>query len=234
MCLTIWLDQLHCTAVTTDLFFQWQECNSRTFLISESPLRADNCIPVTGVIRFEKHEVSVDGFLVARGPIHLADYLHLHGHSINKVIGKYSILKENEVCVWKYKQCRYPSGESYRDVIARLDTVVTELERGRDCVLVVAHQAILRALYGYFTDMPLAVSIALSLWLLFMIIIYYCYLVRSAWNRSLRQQKQLSVPGSIAYLRTWHISLTMHYEADVCFFLQFLMVYVSSVALIEL
>ena len=37
--------------------------------------------------------------------------------------------------------------------------MVTELERGRDCVLVVAHQAVLRALYGYFTDMPLAVRL---------------------------------------------------------------------------
>lgn len=53
---------------------------------------------------------------------------------------------------------RYPSGESYRDVIARLETVIIELERERECVCVVAHQAILRALYGYFTDTPLHVS----------------------------------------------------------------------------
>jgi len=54
--------------------------------------------------------------------------------------------------------CRYPSGESYRDVIARLETVIIELERERECVCVVAHQAVLRALYGYFTDTPLHVS----------------------------------------------------------------------------
>ncbi len=55
--------------------------------------------------------------------------------------------------------CRYPSGESYRDVIARLETVIIELERERECVCVVAHQAVLRALYGYFTDTPLNVSV---------------------------------------------------------------------------
>ena len=46
---------------------------------------------------------------------------------------------------------RYPQGESYEDVIRRLDPVIIELERQRDPVLVVAHQAVLRALFGYFT-----------------------------------------------------------------------------------
>jgi 6-phosphofructo-2-kinase/fructose-2,6-biphosphatase len=45
---------------------------------------------------------------------------------------------------------RYPRGESYEDVIARLDTVVIELERTRKPVLVIAHQAVLRAIYAYF------------------------------------------------------------------------------------
>lgn len=47
---------------------------------------------------------------------------------------------------------RYPRGESYRDVIRRLEPVIVELERERAPVLVVAHQAVLRALYAYFTD----------------------------------------------------------------------------------
>lgn len=47
---------------------------------------------------------------------------------------------------------RYPRGESYEDVIERLDPVLVELERQRDPVVVVAHQAVLRCLYGYFTD----------------------------------------------------------------------------------
>ena len=52
---------------------------------------------------------------------------------------------------------RYPSGESYMDVIQRLEPVIIEIERERECVVVVAHQAILRALYGYFMKIPLSV-----------------------------------------------------------------------------
>ena len=43
------------------------------------------------------------------------------------------------------------------DVIQRLEPVIIEIERERECVVVVAHQAVLRALYGYFTKIPLAV-----------------------------------------------------------------------------
>ena len=50
---------------------------------------------------------------------------------------------------------RYPRGESYLDVIQRLEPVIIELERQRAPVVVVAHQAILRALYAYFMDKPL-------------------------------------------------------------------------------
>ena len=54
---------------------------------------------------------------------------------------------------------RYPSGESYLDVIQRLEPVIIEIERERECVCVVAHQAILRALYGAFQGTPLAVGV---------------------------------------------------------------------------
>ncbi|XP_073157483.1 6-phosphofructo-2-kinase/fructose-2,6-bisphosphatase isoform X2 [Henckelia pumila] len=50
---------------------------------------------------------------------------------------------------------RYPRGESYLDVIQRLEPVIIELERQRAPVVVVAHQAVLRALYAYFADRPL-------------------------------------------------------------------------------
>ncbi len=46
---------------------------------------------------------------------------------------------------------RYPRGESYLDVIARLDPIVHEVERMREPVLIVGHQGILRILYSYFT-----------------------------------------------------------------------------------
>ncbi len=49
---------------------------------------------------------------------------------------------------------RYPRGESYRDVIRRLEPVIVEIERERAPVLVVAHQAVLRALYAYLMDRP--------------------------------------------------------------------------------
>ena len=49
---------------------------------------------------------------------------------------------------------RYPGGESYEDVIQRLDRVIVELERYQTPVLVVAHRAVLRALYGYFAQIP--------------------------------------------------------------------------------
>lgn len=50
---------------------------------------------------------------------------------------------------------RYPSGESYMDVIQRLEPVVIEVERDRECICIVAHQAVLRALYGYFMNRSL-------------------------------------------------------------------------------
>lgn len=50
---------------------------------------------------------------------------------------------------------RYPQGESYVDVIERLEAVIFELERAKGPVLVIGHQAVLRCLYGYFLDTPL-------------------------------------------------------------------------------
>lgn len=49
---------------------------------------------------------------------------------------------------------RYPRGESYVDVMRRLEPVIVELERERGPVLIVAHQAVLRALYAYLMDRP--------------------------------------------------------------------------------
>jgi broad specificity phosphatase PhoE len=49
---------------------------------------------------------------------------------------------------------RYPRGESYQDVIQRLEPVIFELERERAPLLMVGHQAVLRALYAYMMDRP--------------------------------------------------------------------------------
>ena len=49
---------------------------------------------------------------------------------------------------------RYPRGESYLDVITRLEPVIYELERQEKPLIIVAHQAVLRCLYAYFLDLP--------------------------------------------------------------------------------
>ena len=46
---------------------------------------------------------------------------------------------------------RYPRGESYEDVISRVEPVIIEMERQPTPVVIVAHQAILRTLYAYLT-----------------------------------------------------------------------------------
>ncbi|KAF9955118.1 Fructose-2,6-bisphosphatase [Mortierella alpina] len=46
---------------------------------------------------------------------------------------------------------RYQEGESYRDVVARLEPVIMDLERTDD-ILIIGHQAILRCLYAYFMN----------------------------------------------------------------------------------
>lgn len=52
---------------------------------------------------------------------------------------------------------RYPGvgGESYVDVIGRLQPIIIELERQRRSVLVISHLAVQRCLYGYFTGCPM-------------------------------------------------------------------------------
>lgn len=49
---------------------------------------------------------------------------------------------------------RYPRGESYLDVISRLEPVLYELERQQDPIIIVGHQAAIRCLYAYFLDLP--------------------------------------------------------------------------------
>ncbi|KEG06820.1 putative 6-phosphofructo-2-kinase/fructose-2,6-biphosphatase [Trypanosoma grayi] len=45
---------------------------------------------------------------------------------------------------------RYPEGESYQDLVMRLEPVIMELENADRVVVVVAHQAVLRALLAYY------------------------------------------------------------------------------------
>lgn len=51
---------------------------------------------------------------------------------------------------------RYPRGESYQDLITRLDAVVLDIERRQGPLLIIGHQAVLRAIYGYLAGHPAA------------------------------------------------------------------------------
>lgn len=48
---------------------------------------------------------------------------------------------------------RYHGGESYRDVVIRLEPIIMEMERGEN-IMVVTHQAVLRCIYAYFMNVP--------------------------------------------------------------------------------
>lgn len=44
---------------------------------------------------------------------------------------------------------RYRGGESYRDVVTRLEPIIMELERSEN-ILIITHQAVVRCIYAYF------------------------------------------------------------------------------------
>ncbi|KAL8603352.1 6-phosphofructo-2-kinase/fructose-2,6-bisphosphatase 1 [Nucella lapillus] len=49
---------------------------------------------------------------------------------------------------------RYPGGESYEDLVARVKPVIEELERQNVTLIVVSHQAVLRCFLAYFQGKP--------------------------------------------------------------------------------
>jgi broad specificity phosphatase PhoE len=51
---------------------------------------------------------------------------------------------------------RYPRGESYLDVIARLEPVIIEMERHAEPLLIVGHQGILRIIVAFYTGLSRA------------------------------------------------------------------------------
>ena len=48
---------------------------------------------------------------------------------------------------------RYPMGESYYDLVQRLEPVIMELEK-RDSAIVICHQAVARCILAYFEEVP--------------------------------------------------------------------------------
>lgn len=51
---------------------------------------------------------------------------------------------------------RYPRGESYLDVIARLEPIIVEMERHQERLVIVAHQGILRIIYAFYMGLSRA------------------------------------------------------------------------------
>ena len=47
---------------------------------------------------------------------------------------------------------RYPDGESYDDLVTRLEPVIMELERTRSTIVIVCHQGVMRCLMAYLLD----------------------------------------------------------------------------------
>ncbi|KAI9824596.1 MAG: Fructose-2,6-bisphosphatase [Thelocarpon impressellum] len=48
---------------------------------------------------------------------------------------------------------RYRGGESYRDLVIRLEPIIMELERSEN-IVIITHQAVLRCIYAYFMNVP--------------------------------------------------------------------------------
>jgi len=47
---------------------------------------------------------------------------------------------------------RFPHGDSYEDVIQRLEPVIEELERQKSAVLIISSLPVIRSLYAYFIE----------------------------------------------------------------------------------
>ena len=61
----------------------------------------------------------------------------------------FDIRKQNKL---KY---RYPMGESYEDVVMRLEPLIMELERRENDILIICHQAVMRCIMAYLSHTPL-------------------------------------------------------------------------------
>jgi broad specificity phosphatase PhoE/adenylylsulfate kinase-like enzyme len=67
----------------------------------------------------------------------------------------YEQIKEELPDVWEARKAdklryRYPGGESYLDVIHRVEPIILEIERQTKPLLIVAHNAIIRSIYAFF------------------------------------------------------------------------------------
>jgi 6-phosphofructo-2-kinase/fructose-2,6-biphosphatase 4 len=56
----------------------------------------------------------------------------------------------------KSRSFRYPSGESYNDLVMRLEPFIMEVMRIKDPVIIIAHPSIVRCLYGFLSPADIA------------------------------------------------------------------------------
>jgi len=68
-------------------------------------------------------------------------------HEISNEWPKTYHLRQND----KYR-CAWPGGESYQQMILRLENIFLEIERSDSDILIIGHQAILRAILAYLTN----------------------------------------------------------------------------------
>jgi 6-phosphofructo-2-kinase / fructose-2,6-biphosphatase 2 len=66
---------------------------------------------------------------------------------------------------------RYPGGESYQDLVSRLEPVIMELER-QESVLVVCHQAVMRCILAYFLNKTAGMHILYFIHFRFLILLF--------------------------------------------------------------
>lgn len=98
-----------------------------------------------------------------------------------RLILLFSTLTENKLGY------RYPRGESYLDVISRLDPLVQELESYQEPVLIVGHQGVLRLIYAYFTGMDRTEACNASIPLNTVRVLFYLYLYLHLYFRTFGQ-----------------------------------------------
>lgn len=127
---------------------QQQSSNSNKIIHDEPPLQ----IWSSELLRtLQTSQPAVDAFGLERRTWHNLNEIHA-GVCEDMT---YSDVKEKYPSIDYFRaqakySFRYPQGESYQDIVQRLEPLILELENADREVLVVAHQAILRCLLSYF------------------------------------------------------------------------------------
>ena len=119
-----------------------------------------NLHPEARPIFFSRHGQSVYN-LEDRigGDSSLTEYGLQYARKLGQRIAELEELRRRDKLGFRYPQCARAGGvrrrgESYIDIIDRLQPVVFELERCTQPIIVVSHQAVLRCLLAYFLDIP--------------------------------------------------------------------------------